>query len=176
MLDLLHERTRLLGLLVKRAERRSTMVSIAGRPVWYGRVSWPVIASSFAAYQQSHAAQLRGQAAKTSLPLETLDVALQCNLGMGHHRPNSRGAKRRLREVLIVATALRGMGEGLRFGELLAATNLPEQRLAFVLHWAKRQHVLVDANEFGWFLLGSDAYWRTRNAPRAPVPPPRPRQ
>lgn len=160
MQDLLDERQRLLGLLVKRAEKKATVVFIERRPVWYGSVKWPVISASLDAYRKACADQLRAVPAQGALSLDQADIALEANLGMGYVRPSRRGAKRRLRELLIVSAALRGLGEGLRFGELLAATNLKESRLDYILCWAAKQRVLVDAGEYGWFFRNSAEYWR----------------
>lgn len=145
------ERERLLSLLVKRAEQKASIVVVGTRVVSWAAPPWHRIAESVAAYPTSRSTMLRARTVAPELPVVMLDVALAAELGQGVRRPTKRGARRRLRDLLVIANALRGLGEGLRFGELLAATLLPEARLAHVLRWAQRHHVLFDAGERGWF-------------------------
>jgi hypothetical protein len=157
MPDVLNEkRGQLLSVMTRVAEKKTIVTTVEGRPVRFGKVSWQVIAESCAAYVENNVVMLSAKPAKGAASVEHLDVALASDFGRGTNKPQARGAKGRLRDLLILADAMRGLGEGLRFGELLAATSLADSRLWFVLQWAERQGVLVSCGEYGWFIAGSN--------------------
>ncbi len=150
------KRGQFLNVLTRVAEEKTAWTAVAGRPDRYGKVTWERIAKSHADYCETNRTMLQAQPAKGAATLEHLDVALASNFGQGIDKPKQHGARGRLRDLLIIADAMRGLGEGLRFGELLAATNLPEQRLWFVLRWAERKLVFESAGDLGWFFYDSE--------------------
>ncbi len=160
--ELQDARADLLSTLARRAEQKAIVTTVAHRMVRYGHVPWSVIEASLATYRESKAVMLSARPAEGAISLDILDIALACRLGIGTVQPRKQGAKRRLRELLLIASALRRLGEGLRFGELLAATGLSEWRLAQILRWAERQGVLAGTGELGWFFRDSAELFRMR--------------
>jgi hypothetical protein len=158
------KRGQLLHVLTRIAEKKTIVTTVEGRVVKFGKVSWQVIAESRASYVERNHVMLSAKPAKGAATLEHLDVALASDFGRGTVKPQTRGAKVRLRDLLIVADAMRGLGDGLRFGEILAVTNLPESRLAYVLRWAERQSVFESAGDMGWFFAGQGWRRSTKNA------------
>ncbi len=150
--DLRSERGRLLGLLAQRAERASRWV----HP--WRRVPWAVIKDSVEAHLRECADMLWARPARGACSSDDLRIAMETELGRAKAQGSAKAARSRLRDLFIITRALRGLGEGLRFDELLAATNLREARLGTVLHWAQRCNVLRDEGERGWFFPGSDEH------------------
>jgi hypothetical protein len=148
-------RAQLLSLLTKRAEERASFVWFGGRTVHRGDVPWPQLAASIAAYPVEHADMLRARSVHGAASVELLDIALRCDLGRGRRGATGRTARARLRDVFRVVAAMHCLGEGLRFGELLAATGIGETRLAKVLRFGVRAGAFTAAGEYGWFLGGS---------------------
>lgn len=67
-----------------------------------------------------------------------------------------RGAKARLAVLLCVARHLVAWRGGLRLEELAATTGIPEGTLWPYLVWAKRERVLVDCGDRGFFIDTED--------------------
>lgn len=149
-------RSRLLATLTRVAERKTVATYVAGRRVCAGQQSWARIAEAHERYAATNATMLSARPATGACSLAQLDAALVTDFGRGSGKPQGRGAKGRLRDLLVIVGVLDGMGEGLRFGELIAATGLDDSRLWFVLRWAERQGVLVSCGEYGWFIAGSN--------------------
>lgn len=144
--DINREQTRLVELLARRAEREARFVVVGNRLVSYGKPSFEEIRSAIARYHGEKADMLRARPFSGEAPTKLLDVVVLSDFGRGEVKPQVRGAAKRLADLVRIARVLCGLGDGLRLGELIAATGMGEQRLWYMLQWAKRQHVLRDVD------------------------------
>lgn len=140
----MNERAMLVSLLARRAEK------LSGKSRVRRAVAWPVIEAAAFARRAQAARFPTPRTVAGTVPMWMLRAASWSALGLGVYPMVRRGARQRLTGCIAIEKAFQEMGEGLRFGELLALTQLPERKLWTLLQWCSRQGMLTDCGERGW--------------------------
>lgn len=130
---------------------RARAVSLAARTHPYRKVGWPVVEAAVFVASRRGWARARTVGASSGGPSWLVAVAAAADLSA-----RRKADRAYLAALLRVARALVAWRGGLRYEELAIVTALPERWLWATLQRAKRERLLVDLGERGWFVDTAD--------------------